>query len=480
MAYTTLSNLTQDTILTAGTYYFPNRISCIASPDYYSVTFDCTNGPIVIKRSSSVVQLFEYAGELKTINSSETNKVIFTVKDDNTVGEIIDGSTGVPSASGGGIAYYNSYYPRMNSYSQTFEHCEIRWANTSVFFSNKNKLATYRYIEFKNCNWNSQIIFNCRDSCSLFIEHINFDSVNEPNIISGSSILFYCSDAGVAAASHIINNFSHIYATNLNTTNFGAFLRISNNNVLIKNIIIKNVGVPSTEINASLKVYINSNSLGESILNLENINASIETDAYIPYENSIVTFNFKNCLFDNINHINKNYAIYNSASRVNLIFQNCIFKDWQKVFYNYEESNSVHVTYIDVKNSIFMNNGQLLEFDDIGHQTADFNGYYGNDTDNYWSFGEHEVYSNPQFSNTLENCIIDQEFEKIIPDGYFIGNLQDYEQRGYNTFDNLFIDESIYTATGLKYSGTNKITPGINYLVNSFSLQSIWSFFQFG
>ena len=141
MAYTTITDLAADTTYTAGTYYMDANHNANSK----KLTLDCNAGDIIIKRNGDVY--WTSAGELQTTNSG-TYKVYFTVKDDDTVGDTISGSTGSPAVSGG--SWNNAVI--ITGYVVAFINWEIRWATNVAFIIHNGNYNTIFYnITFKNC-----------------------------------------------------------------------------------------------------------------------------------------------------------------------------------------------------------------------------------------------------------------------------------------------------------------------------------------
>lgn len=447
MAVTTLSDFSGNTTLVAGTYWMPYDINC----NGYTLTFDCSSGPIIIKRAGDYC--FNYLSTVNTTNSTATNKVYWTDKNDDTIGETISGSTGTPVKSGlqlQNIATVADGYTFKSAI--TIINHEIRYADNKQFIWTEGTPAkTFQYVTWKNSDYSSVNVIQQTATVSLstnYFQYINFDSTNT---LTGTSRLCYN-----LAKTYV----DYIFVENANTTNpvinwgnstYGAATTIFTY-IRIKN--AGGFGIGISDIRSST-VYLKHSCVNHYIENMGGSSA---------------LWQFENCLFDAtltgysayaLSRIDANYDIYWTAI-------NCVFKGYTKVFWNREYGGN-RETYITATNCIFDSNTQLLTYDDLGHQTANYCGYYNNG-ETYWARGANDFTANPSFGNIL-NGTIDTTFDDYIPNGY-MPSPTDYQNKGSDTWDNLSIDETLYSPDGLRHKGTAKIWPGIYYLMTTFGGQA--------
>lgn len=441
MSYTTLDASYASTLtLTAGTYYMSGNVDMNSN----TLNIDTSSGDVILKRNGDVY--FTEVGHVNTTDS--TNKFYYTVKDDDTIGETIDGSSGSPSVSGG--QWTNATI--TGTYNFIATKWEIRWVDNLTFVSitNKNN-KQFTYITFKNCSYTSvtAIILNASYWDTTGVCKFQYIEFGSTNTMSGT---------GALIENHSrVTAFDHIYINSSSSSNspiyFHAFDAQYSTPNPYSNIYIKSTGA------YGLNWYRNQNT---AILNLKDSSTSVN----LSY--AVGTHTFTNCLFDSTLNGDTTYAITRIDSGLCTInINNCIFNNWTKVFYNREYGGS-HTTTISAINSIFTNNDNLLNNDDLGHQTATYCGYNSNVSETYWSKGTGSINADPAFSNAPSGCVIDTTFDDYIPNGWFVTSAS-YEELGSDTFNNLSIDETQYTATGYEYAGTDTITPGINYLVTAFA-----------
>ena len=460
MAYTLLSDFTGNTTLTAGTYWMPYDIN----GNVFTLTFNCASGPIIIKRAGDYS--FANVGVINTTNSTSTNKVYWTDKNDDTIGDAISGSTGSPVKSGfvllsmqlqtyigGGTA--GSYI--LCNVSITATNWEIRYANNKQIINTFPLLSAniaFTYITFKNCDYSSvdafygtQTIYNvtAAPGTSCAFNNISFDNTNT---LTGTSRLlnqqYKMSTTGIG----------NIFIQNANTSNPPIFLslQVTSQQTIFSGIYIKNAGAAG--------VYA-QRATATTYFRYSTCNFYLD-ESGDPSE----TFYFQDCLFDATLTGYATYAISRTTSGDNVIYlQNCTFQGYTKVIYNYENGGSKE-TYITALNCCFKNNTQLLFGDDLGHQTSSYCGYYGNG-ETYWARGTGDFTADPVLGNVNSKATIDSTFLTYIPNGYSATSAS-YSATGSDTYDNLSIDESLYSPDGLKYPGTRIVNPGIYYKFTTF------------
>jgi hypothetical protein len=98
--------------------------------------------------------------------------------------------------------------------------------------------------------------------------------------------------------------------------------------------------------------------------------------------------------------------------------------------------------------------------------THTYNDYSGNTANAYEALGATEITTNPALGNLPTGVVIDAA-NCPFPNGYAAGLA--IQKTGSNTFTALGIDTTVSTGTGYKYSGSDTITPGIDYTVTGFA-----------
>jgi hypothetical protein len=448
MAVTTLTDFTSNKTLTAGTYWMPYDINC----NGYTLTFDCTSGPIIIKRAGDYS--FAYLGSstgtvLNTTNSTTTNKVYLTDKNDDTIGEAIAGSTGTPVKSGCSIVSLYSlaegYQAGLVNCSTNFKNWEIRYADNKEFVrigraSNSTFSHTLELITFKNCDYSSVYVFYHVEAYTGPLQHFKNIQFDNTNTLSGTSRL-------ISAAA--VSSFQNIYIQDSSTSNYPCVVGLTG-------------GAGSEYYNIKIKC---SGGYGVQLFDCRSLSSTSKLSNWQTsvtfYLADAVLAKFYNCVFDySLN--STTYAIHRTDSKIlTLNFFNCVFKGYSKVFYNREYGGS-HTTTIVATNCIFDSNTQLLNNDDLGHQTANYCGYYNNG-ETYWARGANDFTSNPTFGNYNANAVIDPTFSTYALSNGYVATAAAYDKTGSDTYDNLSIDETVYSPDGYAKTGTSKVNPGVYY-----------------
>jgi hypothetical protein len=93
-----------------------------------------------------------------------------------------------------------------------------------------------------------------------------------------------------------------------------------------------------------------------------------------------------------------------------------------------------------------------------------YNDYWNNTSNCSEALHGTEITTNPSLGNLPTGCVIDTATCNR-PDGYAISG---YDMNGSDTFDNLGIDEAVYTGSGYRYAGTKNIQMGPEYALSTF------------
>jgi len=194
--YSTKSGaLTTDEVWTTGTYYIIGGIDLGS----YNLTLELD----VIVKGLSIMGFWAYGSGIITTNGTKGHEVYFTSKNDDTIGEIIDGSTGIPNYDGieietrdsdnhfnytifrhGGNFGYGAtifcYYAAIGT--MYFNHCEFE-DNWNVLIGNKDHLIIDNCI-FKFCHGMSIYAFP-----DVTMKNTIFWEVYKPNVSNSSPIM---------------------------------------------------------------------------------------------------------------------------------------------------------------------------------------------------------------------------------------------------------------------------------------------------
>lgn len=205
MPYTTISgDLSEHTEWVAGTYY----LTADCNLGNYNLTLNCSAGNIVIKTSGNKQIKLNGTGVIATSNSSTTKKVIFTSKNDDLHGDVIDGSSASPAIGDQSKGFLSV---TANNVSVNFLHtewwyCEViddgilDFGNTSIGQSVGISLSltniTFKYCGLKNgSDTDSTFIGQWRRTgfLSLTIDGLYVDSTNrilESGAMKGTVVSF--------------------------------------------------------------------------------------------------------------------------------------------------------------------------------------------------------------------------------------------------------------------------------------------------
>lgn len=429
MSYTTVSGtLTGDTVWTAGTYYLSGNVSLSS----YNLTLNCSAGNIVIKTAGDKQIVLNGSGDLLSSNTGVNNKVIFTSKNDDAHGEAISGSSGTPVSADQSVPYttvtFNGCVFNMAYfeawYVENIEKGVFCWGDQPLGSFNNN--VTIKFLKLKYCkivdgsSGGTALIGMYRRTGigTVILENIEVDDTNSITNSSDES-----TPSVIAFLRPTIWNMSNLYINALGS--MYCMVRVSSSTSgththNFKNFVLKYCGSGPA---GTCGIYASISAGGTLILNMEDI------------------------ILDGINKSCSgiNVGIAEGTATVNI--KNSIFVNWNAGIDRHVSSGTLILT---------ENN----------------NGFYNNIIDSDLPLDPSDIVADPQFISAPDNVIINSN-DCPIPDGYFIGNLADYEKKGSNTFDNLSIDEAIYSATGYRYAGTDKVTPGVNYSLTQFYLYGV-------
>jgi len=436
MAYTLLSDFTGNTTLTAGTYWMPYDIN----GNGFTLTFNCASGPIIIKRAGDYS--FAFTGVINTTNSTSTNKVYWTDKNDDTIGDAISGSTGSPVKSGLSLnsAYIGTCFTNI---AITLINHEIRYASNKQFvysIVNSNGLTTVRtfqYIIFKNCDYNNIRVFesDSRNSDSSYYQYIDFDNTNT---LTGTSYLLYLISSYWGFCRSYVD---HITVANANCSNVVIYLWGASVNI--------------TQTFSYIKIY-NAGYFGLQLIdfrtNWVTLTNSVTTILISPSDTN--KQKFINCLFDNV--LTGYTSSVSCNSYITFDITNCIFKSYTTIFI-------LHVTRttMTIKNCNFVSNTAFLSAS-TSNITASYCGYYNNG-ETYWARGTGDFTADPSFGNYSTSATIDPTFSSYsFPNGY-VASAAAYQNTGSDSYGNLNIDTTLYSPDGTKQLVWSKVNPGIYY-----------------
>lgn len=455
MATTLNSSYSADLNLTAGTYY----LSANCDLTVHNLTIDLTGGDVILKRNGNV-----YFTNVAGINTtaSGSNKFYFTVKNDDTIGDTISGSTGSPSVAGGTI---NGTSGTAITGAVVLDHWEVRWANVGplIYSTNTGSGCKYKYITWKNCayatvhaTYNWVIYHTGVYNTAVEINNLVFDNTN--TLTSSGGLVS-------VTASNNVEPYNIIVVCN--TTSTGVVTIPSVASKVYYNIKVTNAGTGSG-------LYIGMTGV---TCTLKDSNTSINTGG----SNLGITLYVRNCLFD---QANVNYNIKSSTWSPNVYLYNCTFAPTVNAAVYLMTRYPNFYAY----NCIFANKGPILYSDSASGPIGNFFFYnccfpwrQGNNylpsivpnqgVGNAFHYNINPIWADPMFvpAASLTALTIDSTFDDYIPDGYFVANLPDYEYLGGDTFTTLSVDPTLYTNTGFQYGSSDRVTPGMMYKVSAFT-----------
>ncbi len=410
-AYTTISGgLGEHTTWTTGTYY----ITGVCDIGNYNLTLDAGGGNIIIKTSGAVGLYTGGTGNIATANTSNSKKVYFTSKNDNTLGETISGSSGSPAIGDQSQSYF---YIAGAGCDVAINHCEFWY-------------------------------FGAATGCLMWY-HSGDQVTNDIDI---QNVKFrYCS---------ILASCSH----------FCSFIGMKRYNVRVGNVTLKNIDCNNTCAfeDASKAYFIYLYRPDDISPEFENIycgaNSTLGCAAVFVFESDkdASTITLKNLCFDT----KSPYCVYftwrDNTGTINFS-QSIMKKSTTVAVYLNEAGGTLTANFND--NIIEDNTAKGVEQASVTNFTETNNGYYNNGTNATGFTPTNPITTDPALGSLPGGTIYSNWF---LPDGYAVTNLSGYEKQGSDTYDNLSIDESKYTMTGYEYAGTDKVTPGCYYEMSVF------------
>jgi hypothetical protein len=341
----------------------------------YKLTFNCASGDIIIKRNGDVY--WTSAGAVDTINSDSTHKVYFTVKDDNTIGETISGSSGSPAVSGGSWNNATAITSIV-----TFKYWEIRWVDNKNFIT-ANSTKTFQNITWKNCTYSSvSILYITADSnVQATYSYLQLDNTNSitgtAKLIGASSTnignKFACDYVYVQAAetSTPLIQFNHYY--NSAGTRVYTYWNINNTGT----------GYGAQQYNTRLQ------------FEMRHCRFRFQDS---PGGGGPYTAIFRNCVFDN-GAIGLDRDT--TAGTVFFRFFNCIFKGLTTAAIQADNSTTTLSQITAMRNCIFDSNAKIVGNAYIGTVIGvKNNGYYNNTSESNWTRGSYDTsISAPSWGN---------------------------------------------------------------------------------
>lgn len=432
---TLLTYSTVDLTLTAGTYFIEFDVNMNGK----NLTFDCSSGPIIIKRKGDYA--FAQLGAVNTTNSTSTNKVIWTVFSDDTVGDTHPDSTGTPVKAGLELqsmaTVADGYTLKSNC---TGENWEIRYALNKRLVYHTAGTVSWTNIAFKNCTYDAfgAGVFYLNGTGTATINHISYDDTNSiygtfsaGNFIVSTTYTTAIDYIYIYDARSNANTDAQIYITANSTTNF-SYINIKNS--------YNSYGVYWVSANAIDVTFSHCNSL---FYFQGNNTTSAQKTAYL-----------KNCIFKAGRGPQYQKCIGSYLYRVDVL--NCIATDTQ-YFYTGHASNQS----LKTRNCIFNEIDAMLSTGPAS-QDNNYNGYY-NTSETGWTRGANDFTANPEFGAIVDGSVLDTSNAPYdLPTGYVATNAA-YKLSGSDTYDNLSIDESIYSPDGYAHTGSQPVNPGIYY-----------------
>jgi hypothetical protein len=353
---------------TAGTYTFDANCDCNSN----TVVYDCSGGDIIIKRSGDYY--FTEVGVVNTTNSDATHRVIWTVKNDDTVGETIEGSTGVPAVLGG--SYNNAV--AIGNYSLTFNFWEIRWVNNTSFIVSAAtaSLRSIQNIEFKNCTYSSVVVFNFNaqslTNTSNVFTRIQLDSTNT---LSGTFQLLVSAYANRLTG----NKLEYIFVEN--STSTSDILSVNTAYITTFNYIkIKTAGY-GLSVNDRISCIF----------------SHCKTTISLSSTGGSASFKFKNCVFTDNAYGIRSGTGHNSRINSIRVF-NCLFKGLTTSAIVGDSSARIYVEAL--RNCIFDSCASICTSGADQKYGIKNNGYYDITSYTNWVAGSYDTWINqPNWTN---------------------------------------------------------------------------------
>ena len=421
MAYTTISaNLLVDTTLVAGTY----ELTVQCNMGAYKLIFDCAAGNIFIKGVGAVGFLANGAGNITHINCTTSRKVICTSANDDTRGEVIDKSTGIPAVG----------------------DVTRAWIAVS---SSTNTVFQLSWSEFYYCTSDTVVV-----GLSAEITNVNLD-VTWQNMkfryctISGSGthggILGSKANTGTIK-SYVISNISIDATCTLNDTSYHwGMVVVSANGAAGSTISNISMVIPSPSHNGGaggiFAIFPGVITISDGYFSGKFLQAAIPGGIAI-YENGIANIN--SCVFENLGTgAHHGMSVYATGGANQVTCNNCI--------------------------AINCDGAGAYGFYRFGGFLPTLNncGAYNCTTRTNFPTDNNAIVNNPQLGNLPSGCVINTDLCPF-SNGLAVTNLLDYERKGYGTYATSVVDSNVYSATGKKYNNTDTMTPGLLYALNTF------------
>jgi len=404
--YTTISvNLAAALALAADTTYY---LTALCNLGTYNVTSTSTLGHEAIIKTNAA-----YGFRVNSTGTWNVSYVKFTSKNDDTIGEAIAGSSGSPAAADQTVGYVQASGTGATSVASShvsFNYCTPA-SNSTVYGWTANK-STRTFTDTDISFRNIAVTVNAGGLC-----YGSYNSTNGAVTVDGLSI-----DSTV-------------------TTNQGAgMIRIRN---VAANCSITNVtNLPDSSVNYSFGIIFVANVNGV-VFTAKNCVCGMSLTGNALYLHQCVTagvtatVNYSNCL-----------AVKKGAGNAN-------------GFQSSKTAGTVNYSIID---SICLDCVTGVSNGGGDTVTHTYNDYYGCTANAFEALTASEITTNPALGNLPAGCVIDTATCNR-PNGYAVTG---FEMNGSDTFDNLTIDEAVYTSTGWKHAGTKLVTMGPMYALTTF------------
>ena len=406
-------------IWTAGTYY----LTASFEPVNKDLTFDTTDGDIIIKANSKSI-LIDGTSNLFRIGS---HRVIFTSINDDSVGEKIPGSTGIPARTDNALYFIGAGSlctgNTIEIINTEMHFCSNQYGIVFLYHLNNLNVLTIDGLALYNCTVTTSgrcLIGHADDSFSVVATvSVKNVSVDQSNYVTstGSSIISF---VGIHASSE----YRGIHVTLNNAFPCTAALRVGlrlglGETVPIENILL--VGTPTTGPLLRIVEQDNGTYIGPNTVALTYVILFGTSSA----TNGGLTFT----------------GLYSPTA--NLSIRNSIFTGFTAPGNGY--------------NAAIQLGGDVV-------LTENNNGFYNNHVNIAGrSIDASDITTDPDLGSLPPEVVMNSACP--FPDGYLVLALTTYEERGDETFNASGFDEAVYTGTGKRYAGGEYTTPGIMYLV---------------
>jgi len=437
MATITLADFASNTTLTGGNTYL---MYYDINANGYALTFDCTAGDIIIKRKGDYA--FAQLDVINTTNSTAAKRVRWTVWDDNSIGDAAPGSTGTPVKCGFEIqsiaTVAQGYYYGSNF---TANFWQINYAITSatnlrIIYHNAGTVS-WQNIEFKNCDYTynsvSIALFSVVGSGTATFKYITYDNTNSVFGTINSQNAFLLSTTYTTAIDYI-----YIWNTAGTATEGPQPIRINGNSTTSYSYI--NI----TDIWGGAGFYLNTN-LTTVVISHCKTNFALEGSVSGSGQGKVT---FKNCLFKDGRGISTQRGV--QGYRISWAFNNCSWATGMQ-YCTYGDGlnyaiNILNCALIGSATSIMGGTAPTT-------QTNNYNALYGNGGAGNYTGGANDFTANPSFGNILgANSVIDADFVSYGPPNGYKPSTALYQDKGSDSWDNLSVDETIYSPDGLRHN----------------------------